>query len=284
MGKETNSHWLVNFISGISAGVAHVVCCAPLDTARTRMQVQGLYNTHYRGMLSTVSTIYNYEGVRGLYKGVQASLIAYPTSWSVYFASYDVLKNFFRKKTGSEYLGNLLGSGCAGILGSFISNPLWLIRARVQVGSQTSVYKAFLDIARREGPLSFFQGLSASLLGVVHVVVQFPLYEIAKKHFHKEDTPPNFLEMVICSCGPKVVAGFCSYPLETIRTRLFVHNKTQDKRFLGLASLISYTLENEGIKAFYSGYTLNLVRVLPATFITLYTYENVLYFLKAFPQ
>lgn len=67
-----------DFLSGTCAGIAGVIICAPLDTARTRIQVQGLSNPKYKGILTALHTIYKQEGTRGLYQGLNASLIASP--------------------------------------------------------------------------------------------------------------------------------------------------------------------------------------------------------------
>ena len=44
-----------------------------------------------------------------------------------------------------------------------------------------SMRHAFVRIAVEEGPLSFFSGLSASILGLSHIMIQFPLYEFIKR-------------------------------------------------------------------------------------------------------
>ena len=44
----------------------------------------------------------------------------------------------------------------------------------------TSMSHAFRRIAAEEGPIAFFAGLSASILGLTHIMIQFPLYERIK--------------------------------------------------------------------------------------------------------
>ena len=44
-----------------------------------------------------------------------------------------------------------------------------------------SMRHAFSRIMVEEGPLSFFSGLSASILGLSHIMIQFPLYEYIKR-------------------------------------------------------------------------------------------------------
>lgn len=40
-----------------------------------------------------------------------------------------------------------------------------------------NTFDAFMTIYRSEGPRAFYRGLLPSLLGILHVAVQFPLYE-----------------------------------------------------------------------------------------------------------
>lgn len=41
--------------------------------------------------------------------------------------------------------------------------------------------KAFKDIYKADGIIGFYKGLTASLIGVTHVAIQFPLYEYWKR-------------------------------------------------------------------------------------------------------
>lgn len=77
----------------------------------------------------------------------------------------------------------------AGAVSTTCTSPLWVVKTRSML--QTSkepeelryrnILDAFAKIYRREGLGGFYKGLFPSLLGVSHVVVQFPLYEHFKR-------------------------------------------------------------------------------------------------------
>lgn len=120
---EHSHHPLVDFVSGVCAGVANVLICAPLDTARTCLQVQNLYDKKYTGIYSALSQIYRNEGFLSLYKGISASLVAYPMSWSIYFALYNSIRSFANSKLNNDLLSNVTGASLAGLVGSILTNP-----------------------------------------------------------------------------------------------------------------------------------------------------------------
>lgn len=96
---------------------------------------------------------------------------------------------------------HLLSAMTAGATSTICTNPLWVIKTRFMVsalftlrcifphGLQTQLpgdvpYRHTLDAAltiyRSEGIGAFYRGLLPSLLGILHVAVQFPLYEKLK--------------------------------------------------------------------------------------------------------
>jgi len=98
---------------------------------------------------------------------------------------------------------HLLSAMTAGAASTCATNPLWVIKTRFMVGvlllpadGRTScewfqtqsraevryrhTWDAALTIYRTEGVAAFYRGLVPSLLGILHVAVQFPLYERLK--------------------------------------------------------------------------------------------------------
>lgn len=82
---------------------------------------------------------------------------------------------------------------------------------------------------RAEGLRSFYSGLTPALLGLTHVAIQFPLYEVFKHKFTgigaggtetDEDRNHHFYGLSLAVFLSKVCASTATYPHEVVRTRL----------------------------------------------------------------
>ena len=123
------------------------------------------------------------------------------------------------------------------------TNPIWVIKTRLMSQSSSRLssnhlrppwhYRNTWDAARvmyrNEGILSFYSGLTPALLGLTHVAIQFPLYEIFKEKFtgigkgqneSDEDRSHHFYGLALAVFLSKVCASTATYPHEVVRTRL----------------------------------------------------------------
>jgi solute carrier family 25 folate transporter 32 len=83
------------------------------------------------------------------------------------------------------------------ILASFASNlmtsPFWVIRTRMMTQTPHtqyhyhSIHDGFSAIIKREGFLALYKGFIPSTIGIIHPIIQFPLYEQLKHEFQGED-------------------------------------------------------------------------------------------------
>ncbi len=145
-----------------------------------------------------LSKILRDEGARGLYRGLNPTLFALLPNWAVYFTVYERLKLAVgmrlspNSSTGPGV--HMIAAAGAGAATMLITNPLWVVKTRLQtqtlgisMGSKNNTvhYKGTIDALRRitkeEGISGLYSGLGPSLFGVMHVVIQFPLYESLKK-------------------------------------------------------------------------------------------------------
>ncbi|KAK9717252.1 hypothetical protein K7432_006366 [Basidiobolus ranarum] len=280
--KLRRSDNLRNSLAGAGAGcVASIVTC-PLDVVKTKLQNQGRYDKgHYRGTFSTLSRIWKENGVRGWYRGLGPTIYGYLPTWAIYFTVYDYLKHELPGSIGNNNpLVFMLSAMGAGAVSSTATNPLWVIKTRFMTQSSTTSYHykntfhAFKTIWLEEGIHGFYKGLVPSLFGLLHVAVQFPLYEYLKVSLKPEDGDLPTSSILFASSTSKMAASIATYPHEVIRTRL-QNQTTRPFRYGGIRHTISTIYREEGWVAFYKGMPTNLLRTVPASALTILTYEVI---------
>ncbi|SJM86349.1 related to Mitochondrial nicotinamide adenine dinucleotide transporter 1 [Zygosaccharomyces bailii] len=280
-------------ISGALAGFLSGIAVCPLDVAKTRLQAQGLQsqaeNKYYRGMFGTLATIHRDEGVRGLYKGLTAIVLGYFPTWMIYFSVYESCKDFYPKLLpGWDFLGHSCSAISAGAVSTICTNPIWVLKTRLMLQTHVSAhpthYKgtwdAFNKILQQEGFKSLYAGLVPSLLGLLHVAIHFPIYEKLKVTFKccdngelRSERTLHLGRLIMASCCSKMCASLVTYPHEILRTRMQLKSNLPNNVQKRLIPLIKTTYNREGFRAFYSGFATNLARTVPASAITLVSFE-----------
>ena len=288
-----------NAVAGGSAGVISATVLCPLDVLKTRLQVYGLPSNLSPGtappgriILSGLQHILKTEGLPGLYRGLSPTIVALYPTWAVTFSVYNYVRGLLRSqdaKNGELSIQeNILAASCAGIATAVATNPLWVVKTRLQtqgmrpgVVPYTSILSALRRIAAEEGLRGLYSGLLPSLAGVTHVAIQFPVYEKAKLYIAKRDnTTVDKLgpgQVAICSSGSKIAASLITYPHEVVRSKLQEQGRVPHGaiRYIGVTDCIKQVLQKEGIAGFYRGCATNLLRTTPNAVITFTSYEMI---------
>ncbi|XP_037828040.1 solute carrier family 25 member 44 [Lucilia sericata] len=107
------------------------------------------------------------DGFRGFYRGYTASLMAYVPNSAMWWAFYHLYQDELCRIC-PPWVSHLLIQCVAGSLGGFtttiLTNPLDIVRARLQVHRLDSMKIAFQELWREEKLNCFFKGLSARLV------------------------------------------------------------------------------------------------------------------------
>lgn len=273
------------------------------------------YRQKYRGFLRALSTIVHEEGPRGLYRGLVPIIIGYLPTWTIYFTIYEKAKrvypDVFRKYLGLETsaLTHCSSAMTAGMVSSIAVNPVWVVKTRLMIQTNSaglenslphhnlfnqSLYKGTYDAFRRmykeEGISVFYSGLVPSLFGLFHVGIQFPVYEKLKHLLgYNQNTEGGLLRLILASSLSKMVASGITYPHEILRTRMQLQSHFQRKKARAcqpsnspppsnksnIIRAIVTIFKKEGFPGFYAGFAINLIRTLPATSVTLVTFEYI---------
>ncbi|KAG0672849.1 hypothetical protein C6P40_000909 [Pichia californica] len=163
----------------------------------------------------------------------------------------------------------------------------------------TGTFNAFKTMYKNEGMGVFYKGLLPSYFGLCHVAIQFPLYENFKKIFKIDnntesnlknlsttDKAFNFIKFILASSLSKMIASGITYPHELVRTRLQLFSGTNqilhESQIHGLIRVIKSIFKNEGARGFYSGFVINLCRTVPASAVTMVSFEYFREYLQRF--
>lgn len=156
-------------------------------------------------------------------------------------------------------------------------------------GAYPSLWFGIKSVWQLEGFRGFYRGLGVGLVGVTHGGVHFAVYDPLKSAWlryvegtsvpqAKQDAKLSNTATLITSGMAKTVAGAFTYPYQVLRSRLQMHN-SETTFGHGLRQIIGRMWREEGLRGFYKGVGPNLIKVLPATWVTFLVYENVRYFL-----
>lgn len=216
---------------------------------------------HFRETFQILGSVHRIEGWRALFKGLGPNLVGVVPARSINFF---VVGN--GKRIIADYGNNgeesawvvLCAAALAGIVTSTATNPIWLIKTRLQLdknivektgGVAKRRYKNSWDctkqVVRQEGIRGLYKGMSASYLGVTESTLQWVLYEQMKKSLAKREErillsgrPKNFWDNTVewtgnvgAAGGAKLVAALATYPHEVGTREFLILSLTN--RFLG---------------------------------------------------
>lgn len=174
------------------------------------------------------------QGVRGFYGGVSPALVGSVASWALYFFAYNEAKALMSTHAGATGTGaHMTSAAAAGVFVASVTNPIWLIKTRLQLQSRgprryAGALDCLIQTVRDEGVCGLYRGLVPSLLLVTHGAIQFGIYEqlrswaIARnsRDGSDEDVQPSALSVSAMSMVSKATASLVTYPSQVIRARL----------------------------------------------------------------
>lgn len=246
-----------------------------------------------------------YQGARGLYAGAVPALVGNTAVWAVYFPCYEAAKRRASDAQGGAPLGpggTMLAAAQAGALAATLTNPLWVVKTRLQLqrrerasapGSARSpaagpqyrgLYDGLRRVAAEEGVRGLYAGLGPSLLLVSHGMFQFAAYESLRAQATSQGALPlSAPSAALCGAASKLLASLLTYPVQVLRSRLQQKGGDAAMREVGgsVWTGLRALLANEGPWAAYRGFGAHLLRVLPDASLKFAFYEAMRRALRA---
>eukprot|EP00980_Cylindrotheca_fusiformis_P028341 scaffold22592_cov129-Cylindrotheca_fusiformis.AAC.27 len=310
-------------VAGILGGTVSTMMLLPLDNIKVRMQV----HENRSGQLVSlriVRGIIHHEGIVGLYQGLSPAIVGSSVSWGGFFFVYEGFKKLLRQRSGLDEnspltpMANFQLACASGAVMVFLTNPIWLIKLRMQLQMKKSserlqsapkpyngLFHAARTIVKEEGFFALYNGTGPALLLTSHGGVQFVVYEALKKHYHytrarrePDGADSPVLERLEKSMGyltmgavAKIVASTATYPLQVVKARMqqrssFVeltsdgNVRVVQRDVAGIIETSKRIWQKEGIMGYFKGCIPNAVRVAPSAAVTFVVYEFAMDFLS----
>lgn len=291
-----------SLLSGGVAGTVAACLTNPLEVVKTQLQASTTAVTKSHPM-TVAQQILQVDGPAGFFRGLPPTLVGIIPSRSAYFYAYQRSKEALAPLFPEGSPLNALFSGLmAGITGNTLTNPIWMVRTRMQILADASAgqkaYTSYGDVIktvfREEGVRGFYKGISASYWGCLEGSMQFILYEQFKTRLlqrtnaqRKARGLPTTTELspttyFWSAALAKMIASIGTYPHEVARTRMREQARAGIFKYKGMWQTIGVVAREEGTKELYSGMGVHLMKVVPNSAFMFFTYEVVRRWLSDF--
>ncbi|KAI8119802.1 Calcium-binding mitochondrial carrier protein Aralar1 [Lucilia cuprina] len=269
------------FTLGSLAGAVGATVVYPIDLVKTRMQNQrtGSYigEVAYRNSWDCFKKVIRHEGVMGLYRGLLPQLMGVAPEKAIKLTVNDLVRDKCTDKQGQIPLwSEILAGGCAGASQVVFTNPLEIVKIRLQVAGEIaggSKVRA-LSVVRDLGLFGLYKGARACLLrDVPFSAIYFPTYAHTKALFADEDGYNHPLTLLAAGAIAGVPAASLVTPADVIKTRLQVVARSGQTTYSGVWDATKKIMAEEGPRAFWKGTAARVFRSSPQFGVTLVTYE-----------
>lgn len=269
------------FALGSIAGAVGATAVYPIDLVKTRMQNQRstsiVGERLYRNSIDCFKKVIRHEGVFGLYRGLIPQLVGVAPEKAIKLTMNDFIRDRLTLPDGSIPLwAEVLAGGCAGASQVTFTNPLEIVKIRLQVaGELQSVRRpAASEVVRELGFRGLYKGARACFLrDIPFSAIYFPVYAHTKKRFadeHGYNDPKSLFFSGLLAGIP--AAGLCT-PADVVKTRLQVQARKGQTKYNGLVDAFRKIYAEEGWTALWKGAGARMFRSSPQFGFTLLTYE-----------
>jgi len=277
----------IHLLAGGTAGTIGAIVTCPLEVVKTRLQSsdKAKLNVGNSSMIKCFTNIVRYEGWRALFKGLGPNLVGIAPSRAIYFSTYSSVKSLLNQSfvnSPEHPVIHMTSAASAGFVSCTATNPIWLVKTRLQLSKESmTVRQCMKNIWATSGFQGFYKGITASYVGISETIVHFVIYEFFKAQIKQrrlsdplyDDSFDRsiFFQYMIASAASKSCACAIAYPHEVARTRL----REEGAVYRSFMQTIYLVWREEGTIGLYRGLSIQLLRAIPFTAITMSTYELV---------
>lgn len=269
------------FVLGSIGGAVGATAVYPIDLVKTRLQNQRtgslVGELMYRNSFDCLKKVIRHEGFFGLYRGLLPQLMGVAPEKAIKLTVNDFVRDKFMDKNGNLPLyGEILSGACAGGSQVIFTNPLEIVKIRLQVAGEIaggSKVRAW-SVVKELGLFGLYKGSRACFLrDIPFSAIYFPMYAHTKTKLADEGGYNTPLSLLFAGALAGVPAAALVTPADVIKTRLQVVAREGQTTYNGLADCARKIFREEGARAFWKGASARVFRSSPQFGVTLFTYE-----------
>ncbi|XP_011200799.2 peroxisomal membrane protein PMP34 [Bactrocera dorsalis] len=286
----------IHAVSGAAGGCIAMSTFYPLDTVRSRLQLEDPdKNGEARSTIKVIKEIITGEGFQALYRGLGPVLQSLCISNFVYFYTFHSLKALTANSNQQSALKDLFLGTIAGIINVFTTTPFWVVNTRVRMrnvaGTSDDVNKHYnnlisglLYVAKTEGIRGLWSGTIPSLMLVSNPALQFMMYELLKRNLTKfTGTEISSLGFFLIGALAKAFATVLTYPLQLVQTKQRHRtNTTQENKKsapssndASMMAIMLNILQHQGFKGLFRGLEAKILQTVLTAALMFMIYENI---------
>jgi len=290
---------LVHAVSGAVGSITAMTVFFPLDTARTRLQVDD--KRVAKGSIKVMKEIAQEEGLWSLYRGLGPVLSSLYCSNFVYFYTFHGLKTIcITPDCTPSAMTDLLIGYIAGVFNVMVTTPLWVVNTRLklqgakfktqQYQQSRKPYKGMIDgilrIIKEEGIGTLWSGTASSVILAGNPAIQFMFYEAIKRFLHGCDWIKNrplqdlsAFEYFIVGAIAKAIATILSYPFQVAQSKQRSGRSSGEAKKQSMFQLLAAIFRENGVRGLYKGLEAKMLQTVFTAALMFVTYEKLAAFI-----
>lgn len=262
---------------GAIAGMVGKLIEHPFDTIKVRIQTQGTPT------IPMITSTWKKEGINGFYLGIKAPMAGACIENAILFLSYNFAEVALDKlvihrsseREAMPFWTKMVSGGFAGFMALFVLTPVELVKCQLQVlnltGKNATYSLLISSIVKNNGVSGLWHGL---LLTITREIIGTSIWFGSYEYFNEK------LQLIgpqLASLTSGAIAGAAFnalvFPVDTIKLNIQTYEILHDRR-VGFSE-VARQLASKGVRAFYLGLGITLIRAVPTNALIFYTYETL---------
>merc|ERR1712196_477840 len=289
MGGDSN--FIIDFLAGGVSGAIAKTCTAPIERVKLIIQTQDANPRimsgeipRYTGIVNCFTRVGSEQGFLAFWRGNFVNILRYFPTQAFNFAFKDTIKAMFpkyspKKEFAKFFAINMASGGLAGAGSLCIVYPLDYARTRLasDVGSGKKSFNGLGDclVKTARGPsgvMGLYNGFGVSVMGIIpYRGVYFGVFDtLADMNPYKKDRGPiGLVSKFGIAQFTAILAGYASYPFDTIRRRLQMQSEKPQSEWVykGTVDCFNKIVSQEGPSALFKGAGANALRTVGAALV-----------------